>query len=156
MALERTQQSLTTLGIRHRRALTEMHPELKLRVAGLLADLGGQFMVWTGCRGKQEQQTALAMGRSHARFGSSPHNYSPCLAVDVVLNPARVVLPPHEDDDRFPNLWFAGHPAWAELERAAVRHHLKRVDVNGRRDLPHLELGNWRKIVQVEGLKLVG
>lgn len=153
MALERTQQSLTTLGIRHRRALTEMHPEFLARVSGLLADLKGQFMIWTGYRGKNEQQAALAGGRSRARFGQSPHNFTPCFAADVVLNPARVVLPPHGDDDRYPNLWFAGHPAWADLERAAVRHHLRRVDLNGKRDLPHLELPGWWDIVQREGLK---
>lgn len=153
MALEATPQSIATLGKRHKRALTEMHPELLARVSGLLSDLRGQFMIWDGFRGKQAQQTALAMGRSHARFGASPHNYSPCLAVDVVLNPARVVCAPHPEDDRYPNLWQSGHPAWADLERAAIRHHLRRVDVGGRRDLPHLELPGWWDLVQREGLK---
>ena len=153
MALENVQRSIATLGKRHRRALTEMHPELLARVSGLLSDLKGQFMIWQGFRDKNGQQTALAMGRSRARWGQSPHNYRPCLAVDVVLNPARVVCEPHPEDDSYPNLWQSGHPAWAELERAAIRHHRSGVGVNGKRDLPHLELPGWWDMVQRDGLE---
>ena len=143
MALERKSLTVRTLAKRHRQSLTELHPELEARVRGLLADLGNRFMIWTGHRGKTEQQSALARGASHARWLESPHNYKPSFAVDVVCNPGVLDLAPHPEDDRYPNLWDPLGP-WADLERMAVRHHLERVDVRGRRDLPHLQLPNWR------------
>lgn len=152
MALERLQDAVSNSRRRHHRALTELHPEVLARVSAVLADLNGQFLIWTGYRGKAEQQAALAAGRSRARWGLSPHNFKPAFAADAVLNPARLSLPPREDAPEWPDLWMAGHPAWAELERAAIRHHLRRVDVNGKRDLPHLELPGWWDMVQREGL----
>ena len=150
MALERKHVSIRTLRRRHERALKELHPELRARVLGALAELGGRFMIWTGHRGKAEQQAALAAGHSHARFGQSPHNSKPALAADVVLNPGVLDLRPHPSDSRYPDLWDDETPeavaAWADLERAAIRHHLARVNVHGRRDRPHLEMPAWRDL----------
>lgn len=128
--------------------MEQVEPETLARVTGLLADLGGRFMCWTGFRGKEAQEDAFRRGKSRAHWLQSPHNYVPAFAVDVALNPGLVDVLPHPDDPRYPWLWDNESPeavaAWRDLERAAVRHHLEQVDVHGKRDLPHLQLPGWR------------
>lgn len=129
--------------------MRELHSVLRPRVSSLIEFLGGRFTVYTGYRDADAQAKAFASGNSAARFGQSPHNHSPALACDVVLDPDHVNVSVTEiDGDEWPNLWCTSTPeavqAWQDLEVAAKRFNLRRVDVNGKRDRPHLELPNWK------------
>lgn len=127
----------------------ELHPELRARLLAVLRDLEGRLTPWCGFRDKAAQLKAKRDGNSNAGWLESPHNYRPALAVDLVLDPRRVRVGGSEYDGKiYPNLWDKKSPeaakAWADLESAAVQHHLHRVTLpGGRRDLPHLELPGW-------------
>lgn len=137
--------------------LAELHHELLHRIEPLLEELGGRFAPYTGFRGREEQESALARGNSGAAWGQSPHNFLPALALDVVLHPARVAVAPVKGDEAWPNLWDNESPAalqaWADLELAAARHGLERVRFLNpltdqvELDLPHLQLPHWRSFL---------
>lgn len=133
--------------------LAELHPLLRKVVVSVLDDLGGRLTPWCGFRGQQEQVAALAAGTSHARWGESPHNFSPALACDLVLNPERVPVRANPVDPRYPDLWDDETPealaAWEALEVMARMNDLERVKVKGRRDRPHVQLPGWRRYVVV-------
>jgi peptidoglycan L-alanyl-D-glutamate endopeptidase CwlK len=137
------------LDLRRPKVLAELHPVLLERVRPLLAELGGRLTPWCGYRGPKEQAEAFAAGTSAARWGQSPHNFAPALAVDLVLDPRFVEV---GEVDGFPALWDEttadALAAWEALERAAEKCRLERVNVNGRRDRPHLQLPNWRSYVK--------
>lgn len=153
------QRARTILRLERLRAgvLAELHPELLVRVEPLLEELGGRFAPYTGFRDAEEQAKVLARGKSGARWGQSPHNYKPALALDVVLHPARVAVAPVKGDEAWPNLWDNESPAaleaWRDLELAAARHGLERVRFRNpltdeiELDLPHLQLPNWRSFI---------
>lgn len=129
----------------------ELHNELRARLVMLLSDMGGRVTPWEGYRGPEAQAAARAAGNSNAAFGESPHNFKPSLAVDVVLHPAFVSLRAAASDSTYPDLWDDASPealkAWADLELAAARVVLERVDLRvGVRDRPHLQLPNWRAL----------
>lgn len=48
---------------------------------------GFDCSVICGARGREDQEEAYRTGKSKARFGASPHNFFPSLAVDVVPYP---------------------------------------------------------------------
>jgi hypothetical protein len=142
---------------RRDRVLRELHPELRRRVIAVLSDLGGRLVPWEGHRDIVGQQQAVARGASEATWGNSPHNYVPALACDLVLNPDRVAVRAHKQDPEYPDLWDDESPeavsAWADLEDAAVRYGLDRVDVKGKRDKPHVQLFRWRSYVSEKAAK---
>lgn len=133
------------------RAMRTLHPELRARLHAVLDELGGRLAVWQGYRGKYMQNAARAKGFSEVGFGDSPHNYKPSLAVDVVLDPRHVLVDRSPSDREWPWLWddksADAIAAWEALHRAARKHHLHRVRVNGKLDRPHLELPGWRNYV---------
>ena len=133
---------------RAKRALHETHLELRARVLAALDELNGRFALWEAYRDEEGQEAARRAGYSNAKFGQSPHNFRPSLAVDVVLDPRRVLVGRHPADPEWPWLWDDKSPdalsAWADLEKAARRHHLHRVRVGSKLDRPHLELPAWR------------
>jgi hypothetical protein len=146
-------QQATVDGLEKRRSrvLMELHPELRARVIPLLAELGGRLTPYEGFRDAAAQAKAKAAGTSKAAFGESPHNFKPALAVDVVLHPALVAVRAHKIDPSYPDLWDDESPdalaAWEALEQAAKAHGLERVNVDGKRDRPHLQLADWRSKV---------
>ncbi|MEY4374059.1 MAG: hypothetical protein RL760_225 [Candidatus Eisenbacteria bacterium] len=149
--MRRMREVLERIERRQDQALRELHPELRRRVRAVLDELGGRMAAWEGYRDAIGQAKARANGKSNADFGDSPHNYLPPLACDLVLNPERVPVRAHKDDPDLPDLWDEGTPeaidTWIDLERACIRHGLERVNVNGRRDLPHVQLPGWRKYI---------
>ena len=155
--MKRRRAAIERLEERHDRVLDELHPELRARVLRVLADLGGRVSPWEGYRDAIGQAKALARGNSGAKWGNSPHNYSPALACDLVLNPDRVAVRAHPQDPEYPDLWDDESPeavqAWADLEDAAVRYGLDRVDVKGKRDKPHVQLFRWRSYVSEKAAK---
>jgi hypothetical protein len=144
--LERT---LARLDLRRPVVLAELHPELRRRVLLLLDHLGGRFTPYCGYRDEAAQKRAKATGHSNASWGQSPHNFKPALAVDVVLDPRHVDVRPNPADENYPDLWDDASPeavqAWEDLEEAAERYGLERVNLRGVRDKPHLQLHDWRR-----------
>lgn len=139
--------------------LAELHPHLRAMMLPLLADLGGRFTPYCGYRGPSEQAEAFASGASNALYGSSPHNFKPALACDVVLDPRKVKVreAPDPKFPGWPDLWDTeseeAMAAWEALEQAAKTHGLERVNIRDRtgvlrRDRPHLQLHGWRAYVK--------
>lgn len=147
MALELIGVTRRALRIKQAAVPKELHPELLARVRGMMADLEGRFVMWTGHRNKAMQQRAFREGRSQARWLESPHNYKPALACDLVLNPELICIP-NARDPRYPDLWNNEEPeakqAWRDLDEAAMDHHLVRIHLRFGKDLPHVELPGWR------------
>lgn len=160
-ALPHYAETVARLDRKRGQVLRELHPELRTRVLLLLGDLGGRFTPYCGYRGPAEQAEAFAAGTSLARWGQSPHNWRPALAVDVVLNPLKVQVPEVKDPKfpGFPALWTdeteETASAWHALELAAVEHGLERVDLKNQktgaleRDRPHLQLHGWRSLIVI-------
>jgi len=136
---------------RRPQVLAELHPDLRAKVAAIVDELGGRLAPYCGFRGPEDQAKALAAGASAARFGESPHNFSPALACDLVLDPRHVAVGFVPSAPTWPNLWDEETPealaAWEALERAAFTHGLERVNVRGRRDRPHVQMPNWRSLI---------
>jgi hypothetical protein len=144
-------KTIVRLARRRPEVLAELHHELLSMVVPLLSELGGRLTPYCGFRGQKEQELAFSQGTSGARWGQSPHNFRPSLAVDLVLDPTHVSVQAHQGDPRFPDLWDDTSPearaAWTDLEAAALRYGLERVSIGGKRDLPHLQLPEWRAYV---------
>ena len=66
-------------------ALRQAHP--KLQEVAYRAIERHDFTVICGHRGRAEQEAAYRKGTSNARFGQSPHNFTPSLAIDIVPYP---------------------------------------------------------------------
>lgn len=137
---------------RHEKAMAELHPLLRARVERALARCGGRFKAWQGFRGPHEQEAAFLEGNSNAKFGESPHNWRPALAVDVVLDPRVVIVRERADAPGWPDEWDGvsdeAVSAWDLLELAAAAEGLDRVTIRGgKKDLPHLQLPNWRSYI---------
>lgn len=114
--------------------LTQAHPDLQrvMKAAILYTD----FTVICGYRGRADQDKALAEKRSKARFGQSPHNFTPALAVDIVPYP----------------LNWNDLKAFDEMGAVVMREALKlNVALTwGKffsfKDYPHFELKDWQKL----------
>lgn len=150
--LARLHDACAILDQRHIKAMGELHPELRARVERALEQCSGRFKAWQGFRGPNEQEAAFLAGNSNATFGDSPHNWKPSVAVDVVLDPRVVDVRERPDAPGWPDEWDDISPAaiaaWDLLERAAADCQLERVTLgHGRKDLPHLQLPDWRRFI---------
>ena len=149
--MELKAKTIVRLARRRPEVLAELHHELLARVLPLLSELGGRLTPYCGFRNREDQESAFNKGTSGARWGQSPHNFRPALAVDLVLDPTHVSVQAHRADPRYPDLWDDTSPdaraAWTDLEAAALRHGLERTSIDGKRDLPHLQLPEWRAYV---------
>lgn len=137
---------------RHAKAIGELHPLLRARVERVLDRCGGRFKAWQGFRSPIEQETAFLEGNSNAKFGESPHNWRPALAVDVVLDPRVVAVRENVNAPGWPDEWDdvtdVAVDAWNLLELAAAAEELDRVTIRGgKKDLPHLQLPAWRSYI---------
>lgn len=143
--------------------LAELHPDLRARVIAAMSTLGGRLTPWEGYRDAIGQAKARASGFSNADFGSSPHNYTPALACDLVLDPDRVAVRANKEDPELPDLWDDESPeavkAWEDLEAACQAHGLERVNIKNRktgkyeRDRPHVQLPGWRSYVSAASVR---
>lgn len=94
------------------------------------------FTVLCGYRGREEQEKAFAEGKSKARFGQSPHNRSPSMAVDLAPWPID-----WDNIDRFREL--------NEVIQEAAKVRGVQVEWGGNwksfKDYPHWEIKGWNK-----------
>jgi peptidoglycan L-alanyl-D-glutamate endopeptidase CwlK len=115
------------------RRLDGAHPLLRQLFAVVAAETS--IAILDGQRGRAAQERAVALGRSHAHFGQSAHNWLPALALDVV---------PHPID-------------WNDLPRFRALAALVKAkagelgipiawggDWRTLKDMPHYELDPWR------------
>lgn len=72
-------------GARSLENLSQAHPDIQKVMHEAIKHY--DFTVICGYRGMKEQNAALKSGASKARFGQSPHNYKPSIAVDCVPYP---------------------------------------------------------------------
>lgn len=107
------------------------------------------FSIVETFRGKDAQETAYNLGNSKAHFGQSAHNFHPCFAFDAYPWPCPrrqikgiIVL----DDDS---------PEWDKMVNV-FKSKAKElgisitcgIDFKSLRDAPHVELADWKKIVE--------
>ena len=107
------------------------------------------FSIVETFRWKDAQETAYNLGNSKAHFGQSAHNFHPCFAFDAYPWPCPrrqikgiIVL----DDDS---------PEWDKMVNA-FKSKAKElgisitcgIDFKSLRDAPHIELTDWKKIVE--------
>lgn len=131
--------------------LAELHPLLRIRVEEVIERCGHRLAPYCGHRGIEEQREAFESGASLARPGESPHNHTPALACDLVLDPRRVDVRPHPQDDRYPDLWddesMDALAAWESLDQWSRAVNLERVTIRGKLDRPHVQMPNWRSLI---------
>ncbi len=140
------------------RALSELHPTLHEKVCVLVSEMGGRVVPWTGYRGEESQNRAWLHRKSNARFGSSPHNFKPALACDLVLSPLHVSVRESPTSPGWPDLWDSETPGslevWEEMHVRAIELGLERVKIErGDKlwlDRPHVQLPGWRRIAGLE------
>lgn len=72
-------------GLKSKEMLSQAHPDLQ-RLFNKVIDQYDCSVI-CGYRGEEAQNLAFSTGNSKARFGESPHNQKPSLAVDVVPFP---------------------------------------------------------------------
>jgi peptidoglycan L-alanyl-D-glutamate endopeptidase CwlK len=87
-------------------------------------------------RGKQDQEEALARGTTRAKFGDSPHNYLPALAVDFF----RIT----------PNGLAEWNAEWLKARLAIPARASNLVyggDWKNFKDWPHVEVADWKSKV---------
>lgn len=125
--------------------LQAVHPELAEYVRQAADQLPFDVLVVCGYRGKADQEAAFKSGNSKAKFGSSPHNFTPALAVDLcpLVN---------------------GKPNWTDINlydqiTAALTLIAGREITHGENfkklvDRPHHELSDWRLMVNRGEAKL--
>lgn len=119
-------------------ALVNVHNDLArvMRRAILTYD----FVIICGWRDRAAQEAAYKGGFSKAKFGQSPHNFTPALAVDIVPYPKFFEAPVSEFRI------MAGHV------KAAADHEGVPLDWGGDwqrlKDYPHFELKGWRALSQ--------
>lgn len=152
------EEAVRNVGRRSERALSELHLDLQLAVLRVCADMEYRVAPWTGFRSEEDQKKAWLAGHSNAySFGSSPHNYKPALACDLVLNPTKVPVK-ERGSSGWPDLWDETTPeavqAWSDLAECAARHGLERVRIRRRgrlvEDKPHVQLRHWKRIAGLE------
>lgn len=128
---------MPSFGERSAKELATCHPDLQTLFNEVVKEY--DCTVTDGYRGKEEQDLAVAHGRSKTVFPNSKHNQSPSRAADVVPFPVD-----YEDTSRFYH--FAGF-VLATAKRLGIKVRWGGDwdgDLNFReekfRDLPHWEL----------------
>ncbi len=118
--------------------MKNIHDSLSVLVNEVSKRIG--FKIICGYRGKSDQEKAFKSGNSKAKFGQSPHNYMPALAIDVIPKPFKG----WNDYDGFNRV----------LEEFIKVSKEKNIEITlGRdfktiKDYPHIELKNWKSIAK--------
>ena len=105
-------------------------------------EIGPDFTVLCGFRGRAEQEAALAAGHSRLGWPKSRHNISPSHAVDIAPYPVD-----WHDEARFHELADSVKRAWGAMSDGARCGYSLTWggDWESFKDLPHYELGFARK-----------
>ena len=117
--------------------LNNAHPNLRCVANEAIKHF--DFMVVESFRGKTAQETAYAKGNSRAKFGQSPHNYSPALAIDIVPYPVD-----WNDLKRFDEM---GAVFLKAAETCGVKVTWGK-NFSTLKDYPHFELANWKELAK--------
>ena len=121
--------------------LLSCHPDLQRVMNKVIKHF--DCTIVCGNRGKIDQELAFEAGHSNARFGESPHNFTPALAVDAVPYPID-----WQDSQRM--TYFAGFVMataaglGVELKWGGDWDRDTHLSDNRFNDLPHFELAGWR------------
>ncbi len=118
--------------------LSKAHPDIQSAVKNVASKISFDVIVSCTTRSREDQAAAFKSGNSKAKFGQSPHNYSPALAVDLV---------PCDND---------GKPDWTTIHLyKALAEEMKRElnitwggDWKTFKDYPHFELPDWKDRVK--------
>ena len=124
-------QSLIKLG--------EVHTDLMALAHAVVAEV--DCTVLCGYRGEKEQNEAYLAGHSRARFGESPHNFKPALAIDMVPFPID-----WSNEQRFKDFV-------AVVKRKATEMGIEitcGADFKTFKDYPHFELKEWKKMAGIK------
>jgi hypothetical protein len=121
--------------------LATCHPDIQMVMNEVIKHFDCSIIC--GFRGRLEQEEAFSDGRSKARFGESPHNFT--FAVDVVPYPI-------DWEDRERMTYFAGQ-VMATARNLGIKLRWggdwdmdTELEDNSFDDLPHFELLNWREM----------
>lgn len=147
--------------------LAQCHPELRARIAKVLAAQGGRMVPLSAFRAPAEQARLYDHGRrvvwsgdwrilsesvidrkrivTHAAPMQSAHNFSPARAIDCVLNTALVDVTEREG---VPDAWCTttkqAADTWREFGALVVKHGLVWGGGWKMRDMPHAELPDFK------------
>ena len=117
-------------------AMSGVHPRLRKALDEAIKTV--DFTVICGQRGRAAQNAAFRAGTSKARFGSSPHNFSPALAIDFIPSPFKG----WNDTKAFKRvadaIVAAGARVGVELEAG---YTFKTII-----DWPHIQLKGWKAL----------
>jgi peptidoglycan L-alanyl-D-glutamate endopeptidase CwlK len=113
--------------------LAKAHPDLQ-RVANE-AIKHFDFTVIESYRGKEAQNKAHALGNSKAKFGQSPHNFKPSLAIDIV---------PYPLDWNNLKAFDVMGAAFLDAARKCGIEITWGKNFTTLKDYPHFELRDWR------------
>lgn len=124
------------LGTKSQARLKEAHPLLQKLFNQVVKDYPAlKFQILDAKRGKKAQNAAVARGNSKATFGNSPHNYLPCIALDVTPLPL--------DWDNITSFKKLSVPILATAKKLGIP-----ISWGGTwtslKDFPHYELTPWR------------
>ncbi len=122
-----------------RKRLSTCHPDIQRVLERALELSPIDFTVVCGERNEEDQMKAFNSGNSKAKFGQSPHNKSPSMAVDIC---------PYVDGA----LQWDNEAGWFTLYKTVMKAareldveltwggHFKSIT-----DKPHWELTNWKQ-----------
>ena len=135
---------MPSFGESSRTRLATAHPKLILVFEEVIKR--ADCSILCGHRTKEEQEDAFKRRVSKARWGESPHNYTPALAVDVVPYPI-------DWDDHLRMAHFAGrvcevaHSLGIAIEWGGDWDGDTSTTDQSFLDLPHFQLANWRPYI---------
>jgi peptidoglycan LD-endopeptidase CwlK len=138
---------MAKFGKKSTRTLGTAHPDLQRVFNEVVKHF--DCSVICGFRGETAQQLAYDTGKSKARFGESPHNFSSSFAVDVIPYPVD-----WGDTERM--VHFAGFvlgtakSLGVELKWGGDWDRDTHLSDNRFDDFPHFELANWRDLRKEE------
>jgi len=131
---------MAAFSARSLKILSRAHPALQRVMTEAIRHFN--FSIICSTRGKEDQQRAFTQGKSRARFGQSPHNFTPSLAVDCVPFPLN-----WDDLDRFDAMGLVILTAASDT---AVPINWGR-NFKGIVDYPHFEISGWQQLAKRAG-----
>lgn len=102
--------------------------------------------VLEGERTKADQEKYYKKGTSNAKFGQSPHNYHPSLAVDIIPYP--VPKTSNGEWDNNSEIWNDMSMLVKEISKELGIDIIWGGDFKSLVDKPHFEIANWKSLIK--------
>ena len=102
--------------------------------------------VLEGERTKSDQEKYYKKGTSNAKFGQSPHNYHPSLAVDIIPYP--VPKTSNGEWDNNSEIWDDMSMLVKEISKELGIDITWGGDFKSLVDKPHFEIANWKSLIE--------